>query len=153
MIANIATGYSPDYIDDVLDEKKKNRGHGSELAIDLDRPTYIRVQIKHLLPETLDHYLLPWEYDPHDRKYIIVKRYVSRELQQELFDHTARIYKKRETYLLDNGDGYTKTTETTTTLRPGVVRHRSSSKGRDELMLVRTKSKSDKKPRGGWIFT
>lgn len=33
------------------------------LAIDLSRPTWIKVKRKWLLPETLDHYYLPWQWD------------------------------------------------------------------------------------------
>ena len=33
------------------------------MAINLSRPTWIKVKRKWLLPETLDHYYLPWEWD------------------------------------------------------------------------------------------
>ena len=39
-------------------------GHGKELKIvDLTRPTYIRVHRKHVSPETLDVFDLPWSWD------------------------------------------------------------------------------------------
>ena len=45
-------------------EKGKEHGHGKEIKInDLRRPTYIRVHRKHISPETLDEYNLPWYWD------------------------------------------------------------------------------------------
>lgn len=70
---------------------------GFENTDDLARPTYIRCQIKHLDPETLDAYRLPWDFDPENNDYLIIKEYISHELQQELFDHTRRIRKQQQT--------------------------------------------------------
>lgn len=53
-------GYSPEYIDEILHKKKKER---ETLAIDLHRPTFIKVHRKYLHPDTLDYYGLPWEWD------------------------------------------------------------------------------------------
>jgi hypothetical protein len=44
----------------VLHKKKAER---ATLAIDLHRPTFIKVNRKYLHPDTLDHYGLPWEWD------------------------------------------------------------------------------------------
>ena len=58
------TGYSPEYIDEVLHKKRAERHAQSQtLAIDLHRPTFIKVNRKYLHPDTLDHYGLPWEWD------------------------------------------------------------------------------------------
>lgn len=70
--AHITLGYDPDYIEDILEEKKQKRDaltrriskREAEMALDLRRPTYIRVRKIHLHPDTLDYYRLPWEYDP-----------------------------------------------------------------------------------------
>ena len=56
------TGYSPEYIEEVLHKKKAERANAT-LAIDLHRPTFIKVNRKYLHPDTLDHYGLPWEWD------------------------------------------------------------------------------------------
>ena len=58
-------GYDEESIERILMmEKGKEHGHGTELKIkDLTRPTYIKVHQKHLCPETLDEYHLPWEWD------------------------------------------------------------------------------------------
>jgi hypothetical protein len=45
-------------------KKRKDRETDSRQAIDLARPTYIRVHTKYLSSATLEHYRLPWEYDP-----------------------------------------------------------------------------------------
>ena len=39
-------------------------GHADMLALTMARPTHIKVNRKHLEPETLDLYQLPWDYDP-----------------------------------------------------------------------------------------
>lgn len=59
------------------------------------RPTYIRVHRKHLLPETLNTHNLPWEIDRNDNEYIIIKQYISADLQEELFTHTRKIQESR----------------------------------------------------------
>ena len=59
-------GYDEESIEEILKkgEKGKEHGHGKEIKIkDLTRPTYIKVHRKHLSPETLDEYKLPWEWD------------------------------------------------------------------------------------------
>lgn len=61
-----------------------------------NRPTYIKIATKYCLPETLEFYNLPWMYDPHSDKYILIKQYISHELTEELFTHTKRIIRKRE---------------------------------------------------------
>jgi len=43
--------------------KKKQERASSALAIDLHRPTFIKVNRKYLHPDTLDYYGLPWEWD------------------------------------------------------------------------------------------
>lgn len=59
-------GYNEESIEKILKkgEKGKEHGHGKEIKIkDLTRPTYIKVHRKHVSPETLDEYSLPWEWD------------------------------------------------------------------------------------------
>jgi hypothetical protein len=52
------------------------------------RPTYIKVNKKYLLPETLDAYNLPWEWDYKDSDFLIIKENIQHDLQEELFQHT-----------------------------------------------------------------
>lgn len=52
-----AAGYSEAHIEAILTKGKKPK------AKELSRPTYIKVHRKHLSPETLDAYKLPWEWD------------------------------------------------------------------------------------------
>ena len=59
-------GYDEESIEKILKEgkKEKEHGHSNEIRIrDLTRPTYIKVHRKHVSPETLDEYHLPWEWD------------------------------------------------------------------------------------------
>ena len=57
-------GYSDAHIDEVLHRKREKRREGDrEWAIDLSRPTFIKVNRKYLSPATLDHFHLPWEWD------------------------------------------------------------------------------------------
>ena len=57
-----AAGYSEESIERAL--AKGEKGHGKTTIMDVSRPTYIKVHRKHLSPETLDVYELPWEWDP-----------------------------------------------------------------------------------------
>ena len=52
-------GYSENSMREKLDERGKSRG---KKIMDLTRPTYIKVHRKHLSPDTLDLYDLPWEW-------------------------------------------------------------------------------------------
>ena len=58
-------GYTEAQAEAVLQKKKREneKKHANSMAIDLSRPTWIKVKRKWLLPETLDHYYLPWEWD------------------------------------------------------------------------------------------
>jgi hypothetical protein len=57
-------GYTEAQAEAVLKKKKeKEKEKKNTIAIDLSRPTRIKVKRKWLLPETLDHYYLPWEWD------------------------------------------------------------------------------------------
>ena len=57
-------GYSEESIEKTLNGKGDNgdKGQGKKI-MDLTRPTYIKVHRKHLSPDTLDLYELPWEWD------------------------------------------------------------------------------------------
>ena len=61
-----ANGYSRDQIERIIKKAEKQDlggGGSSSRALTLNRPTYIKVHRKHLDPETLDVYHLPWEWD------------------------------------------------------------------------------------------
>ncbi|GIJ84825.1 hypothetical protein Asppvi_003676 [Aspergillus pseudoviridinutans] len=61
------------------------------------KPTWIKVHRKYLLPETLMVYHLPWDWDEDDSNYIIIKKWVTEELQEELFSHTRRLREDKVT--------------------------------------------------------
>ncbi|KAL4962320.1 uncharacterized protein BDV14DRAFT_202974 [Aspergillus stella-maris] len=57
------------------------------------------VHRKHLLPDTLIAYHLPWAWDEEDGNYFIIKKWISPELQDELFAHTRQLREsKLKTY-------------------------------------------------------
>lgn len=127
-------GYSPEYIDEVLHKKKAER---ATLAIDLHRPTFIKVNRKYLHPDTLDHYGLPWEWDARDEEFIIIKKYIDHSLQDELFEHTRRLKERK----LITGP-YVKETKTITTLTPNT---KGFVKKGDKMYVVREKSRTRSK--------
>lgn len=58
-----AAGYSAESIERILAKEGKGEKEGQKKIMDLTRPTYIKVHRKHLSPDTLDAYSLPWEWD------------------------------------------------------------------------------------------
>ena len=58
-----AAGYDESSIEKILGKEGKGHGQGQKKITDLRGPTYIRVHRKHLSPDTLDTYDLPWEWD------------------------------------------------------------------------------------------
>lgn len=58
-----AAGYSDESIERILAKEAKGEKGEQKKIMDLTRPTYIKVHRKHLSPDTLDAYSLPWEWD------------------------------------------------------------------------------------------
>lgn len=59
-----AAGYDEESIEKILEKGETSKHGGSHKKImDLRRPTYIKVHQKHLSPETLNIYELPWKWD------------------------------------------------------------------------------------------
>ena len=60
----MSSGYSEEYIESILHKRKKeHKVHENTMALEKTKPVWIKVQRKHLLPETLELWDLPWEYD------------------------------------------------------------------------------------------
>ena len=57
-------GYDTESIEKILKREGKGKNVEDLKVKDLTRPTYIKVHQKHLSPDTLDEYNLPWEWDP-----------------------------------------------------------------------------------------
>ncbi|KAL4933931.1 uncharacterized protein BDV17DRAFT_250924 [Aspergillus undulatus] len=110
-------------------EEKKDKKEEEEQR----KATWIKVHRKHLLPDTLIAYQLPWAWDELDGNYIIIKTWISEGLQDELFAHSRR---------LREGKLVTQTTSSLTELRV-------NDRNKDKMYLVRKKSPS----RRSWIFT
>lgn len=64
-------GVGEDDVEKILDKAKSQKDKSEELEDDRpeddelepNRPTWIRIATKFVLPETLDHYKLIWEYE------------------------------------------------------------------------------------------
>ena len=60
-------GYDDESIEKLLKKAEgggKEKGHKREkLIMDLRRPTFVKVHRKHICPDTLDEYDLPWDWD------------------------------------------------------------------------------------------
>ncbi|CAI7646445.1 unnamed protein product [Penicillium crustosum] len=91
-------GYTDEEIDQIIHKKEKkeqkkeqkeekNKGREAEEP----KTTWIKCHRKHLLPDTLIAYSLPWDWDEDDSNYIIIKKWIDEEFQEELFAHTRRI--------------------------------------------------------------
>ncbi|KAL3480602.1 hypothetical protein BJX99DRAFT_4755 [Aspergillus californicus] len=114
------------------DEKEKDKKKEKEEEIEQRKATWIKVHRKHLLPETLIAYQIPWSFDELDGNYIIIKTWISEEMQEDLFAHTRR---------LREGKLVTQTSSSLTELRV-------NDRNKDKMYLVRKKS-----PRRSWMFT
>ena len=143
MVATLTqAGYSDESIEKII-QGRGGKGNGKKI-MDLTRPTYIKVHRKYLSADTLDIYEIPWEWDDvsilrnplqawskthneqRDSNYIIIKRWIPKDDQDSLFEHTRKL---REGRLLTNSMVETK-------------------KERDNLLLVRKKSPSRRRSRG-----
>ncbi|KAI4277132.1 MAG: hypothetical protein LQ337_002005 [Flavoplaca oasis] len=117
----LAQGYSEESIENMIKDAEKKRkgshgrhspqsphalvgGHDGAMVhiqkemnvVNLSRPTYLKVHRNHLSPDTLDAYDLPWEWDESDSNYIIIKRWISENDQDKLFDHTKKLREQRQ---------------------------------------------------------
>lgn len=98
-----------------------------------------------MLPETLLAYGLPWDWDEvretpsacltpytnapqHDSEYIIIKKWITEDLQEELFAHTLRIRHQKEHQRV-----IAQTSHSMTELRV-------NDRNKDKMFLVRKKS-------------
>ncbi|KAL9624915.1 MAG: hypothetical protein Q9160_000962 [Pyrenula sp. 1 TL-2023] len=131
----MTAGYSEDYIEDIL-HKRKHKVRENTMALERTKPVWIKVQRKHLLPETLERWELPWEYDTQDDNYIIIKKWVSDTIQQDMFDHTRQIKQRKAI-----------------TAPPIEIERETrlyvNDKKKDKLYMVRKKSPN----RRSWIFS
>ncbi|KAJ5884418.1 hypothetical protein N7504_011990 [Penicillium tannophilum] len=64
------------------------------IADEFDLTSY-KIHSKHLLPDTLNAYQLPWHWDGTDSQYLVIRRWFSEDLQNDLFRHTRNIRGER----------------------------------------------------------
>ncbi|KAL8656992.1 MAG: hypothetical protein Q9226_002363 [Calogaya cf. arnoldii] len=58
-------------------------------------PECIRVHRKHIDPETLNAFNLPWEWDDRDQEYMIINRWISEDDHEKLFLHTENLRERQ----------------------------------------------------------
>ncbi|PGH02195.1 hypothetical protein GX51_04769 [Blastomyces parvus] len=126
------SGYSDEQITAILKgEKEKPKAITQAPA----KPTFIKVSSQHISPDTLDAYNIPWEWDDRDREFILIKRWVTDDEQEELFEHTKMLRQGQRLLIAPAPSPQP----------PVGVRLRD----RDEMYLVRTRKKSPRRP-SGW---
>ncbi|KAF1970652.1 hypothetical protein BU23DRAFT_556613 [Bimuria novae-zelandiae CBS 107.79] len=69
------------------------------------QPTYMRIHKDHIDPSVLDSAYLPWEDDPTDPSYILVKRYLSPRETDKLFEESKRVIAARAPTRFDDERG------------------------------------------------
>ncbi|CAP97849.1 Pc22g05610 [Penicillium rubens Wisconsin 54-1255] len=108
------------------EKKEKEEKEKKEKEKEETKLTWIKVHRKHLLPDTLIAYGLPWDWDENDTNYIIIKKWIDDEFQEQLFAHTRR---------LREGKVIASTSHSMTELKV-------NDRKKDKLFLVRKKSPS-----------
>ncbi|KOS37374.1 hypothetical protein ACN38_g11829 [Penicillium nordicum] len=91
------SGYSEAVIEHILPGKRKKQKEGKHKEPKVEEPktTWIKCHHTYLLPETLMAYDLPWDWDEKDPNYIIIKKWIVDDLQDEIFDHTRRLRERK----------------------------------------------------------
>ncbi|CAI7573762.1 unnamed protein product [Penicillium viridicatum] len=112
--------------EDKKDEKKDQKKDEKDVKKEETKLTWIKVHRKHLLPDSLMAYNLPWDWDEHDPNYIIIKQWIDDDFQETLFAHTRR---------LREGKVLAQTSHSTTELKV-------NDRKKDRLYMVRKKSPS-----------
>ncbi|KAK5123084.1 hypothetical protein LTR85_003280 [Meristemomyces frigidus] len=98
-------GYTENQIDVMVDEEKAKKykeeharsprrpSPGAQLVSwqSQQAPTYAKVHRDYLSVDTLIYYDIPYEYDPNDSNYIIIRREMDKYETEVLFEHTKRL--------------------------------------------------------------
>lgn len=59
------------------------------------RPTYMRINTKHVVPAVLDEAQLPWDFDENDPNYVIIRRHLQQWDTDELFEKSKEVAEGR----------------------------------------------------------
>jgi aspartyl/asparaginyl-tRNA synthetase len=62
----LSLGYTEEQARAML-QRRRDKGQGESMTMDLSKPTWIRIHRKYLAIETLEFYSLPWEWDEVSR--------------------------------------------------------------------------------------
>ncbi|OJD17381.1 hypothetical protein AJ78_02511 [Emergomyces pasteurianus Ep9510] len=124
------SGYTDDQITAMLKGEDKTKA----VSRPGQKPTFIKVSRQHIAPETLDAFHIPWEWDDRDGEFILIKRWISDDEQEELFEHTKLLRQGQRLLIAPAAP------------QPVAgVRLRD----RDEMYLVRARKKSPRR-HSGW---
>lgn len=102
----LVAGFTEEETQRILSSKQDSNAKPTTEESDDSKKRYVKVHRKYLLPETLEVYHLPWEWAKvsfpdqntnrfshiqSDSNYIIIKKFVERDLMDELFQHTKDV--------------------------------------------------------------
>lgn len=83
------------YPNEVVDEDDDGEPFGRPSHRNIRHSSaHTRVNRKDILPDSLDHYNIPWKWDPEDDYYFFVLDHLSKDRWQELRQHTAKIFEQ-----------------------------------------------------------
>ncbi|KAK2790552.1 hypothetical protein FQN52_005571 [Onygenales sp. PD_12] len=129
-------GYNQDQIKAIL-KGEKDKSTALARPGPQGKPTFIKVHARHISPETLSAYKLPWEYDDRDQNFVVIKQWISDEMQEELFEHTRQLRQEHQLLIAP---------------APPSPRPASRLGGRDEMYLVRPARKKSPRRASGWLW-
>ncbi|KAL9616738.1 MAG: hypothetical protein Q9160_008426 [Pyrenula sp. 1 TL-2023] len=102
----LAAGYTEEETQRIFSSKQDLSTKPAADDMDDSKKRHVKVHRKYLLPETLEVYHLPWEWakvsfsaqkthnfshEQSDPSYIIIKKFVEKDLMDELFQHTKAV--------------------------------------------------------------
>ena len=74
--------------------RPRRRVHRGPGVIDLNRPTFIKVDRKYVEPDVLDNANLPWEWDQNDSRFMVIKKWLPEPETDRLFKETRKLREK-----------------------------------------------------------
>ncbi|KAL4755702.1 uncharacterized protein BDW70DRAFT_53444 [Aspergillus foveolatus] len=159
--------------DDADSDSDRDDGGGDKKE---EPASWTKVPRKYVLPSTLDAYHLPWQFDETDEESIIITKWVSTELLDEIFEHTRRARQDNHNIRSSNPPGgrygrasSRRTPQANYSSKAGYVQHagypKSSNMRQTGIAVyddtyeyadygpVRIKEPSRSAAQGDWIYT
>ncbi|KAK2809941.1 hypothetical protein FQN50_003355 [Emmonsiellopsis sp. PD_5] len=129
-------GYNEEQIKAIL-KGEKDKSKAIARPGPQGKPTFIKVHSHHISPDTLDAYKLPWEYDDRDQNFVVIRQWISDEMQEALFEHTRQLRQEQKLLIAPS---------------PPSPRPASRVGVRDEMYLVRAARKKSPRRASGWLW-